>query len=253
MATEPVLQLRAGDGGDGDDAVSGVSEGRGPLADEAGATGDGHAHETAAAQPQTGAAVLLAASGAPLARGPAAARAREGWAVKAARLDGMLADEGLCDVLCQRLMEGETVEQIACAWEVPAGRLRRWLMDDGTRYEAYRRALQIDAHRLVQEAVAIADRVPSSKTDVLHAKLRIETRFKTAAYHDRETYGDTAGKGGGTQVNVIVQRSQAVSQPTKEVSHAVEYHHSGSADAENHGRIECADAEPRELERGAGA
>ena len=212
MATEPVLQLRAGDGGDGDDAVSGVSEGRGPLADEAGATGDGHAHETAAAQPQTGAAVLLAASGAPLARGPAAARAREGWAVKAARLDGMLADEGLCDVLCQRLMEGGT-----------------------------------------GEAVAIADRVPSSKTDVLHAKLRIETRFKTAAYHDRETYGDTAGKGGGTQVNVIVQRSQAVSQPTKEVSHAVEYHHSGSADAENHGRIECADAEPRELERGAGA
>ena len=225
METEPVLQLRAADGGDGDDAVSSVSAGGAGVSGEAGAESDGG--PGCVARPAAGvrAAVLpdASAAGAAVPAGVSSPpRPRESWAVKAARLDGLLADPGLCATVCERLAEGETVAEIAAAWDIPAGRLRRWLLDDETRYGQYRRARQLDAHRLVEEAVAIADRASvEDKAGVMKAKLQVDTRFRTAAYHDRETYGDTAGKGGGTQVNVIVQRQQTtapVSQPAIETT-----------------------------------
>lgn len=219
MATEAVLQLRTADAGDRDDAVSDVPAGRPDVCEQAGAEADGQSGPDACPTAGLCAGVLQAPPDAGAAGPAGVPAAREGWAIKAARLDGMLADPGLCAVLCDRLAEGETLAEIAQAWDIPAGRLRRWLMEDETRYTAYRRALQIDAHRLVQEAVAIADHVPTAKLEVQHARLRIETRFKTAAYHDRETYGEQAGGGGGkTQVNVIVQRSPspvAIEAPTQ--------------------------------------
>lgn len=111
--------------------------------------------------------------------------------------------------ICLRVAEGESIAQLASAWAVPRSRILAWLMDDETRYATYQRALEMDAHRLVSETVAIADAAEPETVGV--AKVQIDTRFKVAGFHARKVYGEAGGKG-GTTVQVLVQRDTAAVQ-----------------------------------------
>ena len=129
---------------------------------------------------------------------------RESYAGRAARVAYVLAHPTTLAIVTERVAEGETVAAIARAWDVPAGRLMGWLVADEERTRQYETAQQVHAHMLVEEAVGIADQEGG---DVARDKLRIDTRFKLAAHHAKERYGAQGTGGGGTRVQVVVQRS----------------------------------------------
>jgi len=81
----------------------------------------------------------------------------------------------------------EGLPAICRAWDVPYGKVIGWLMADAERYAVYDRALAFQAKALVSEAVEIAD---EGGDDVARDKLRVETRFRLAKYHDSKVYGD---------------------------------------------------------------
>ena len=132
-------------------------------------------------------------------------------AERMSRLEAVLADPLTMDVLGLRLAEGEKLRAVAAAWQVPYPRLLAWILCDEGRQAQYVRALELHAHHLVAETVEIADAVAATGEPVAvqAAKLRIETRFKIAAHHARSLYGESKG-GGGTTVNVLVQRGASV-------------------------------------------
>lgn len=109
---------------------------------------------------------------------------------------------GTDEVLWSRIAEGETLQAIAKAWEVPTGRMVRWVLSDPDRTQAYHQAQEAAAHALIAEVVGIAD----TGDDVPRDRLRIETRFKVAAAHARDRYGVQAAGGHTQAVQVIVQR-----------------------------------------------
>lgn len=109
---------------------------------------------------------------------------------------------GTAEVLWSRIADGETLQAIAKAWEIPTGRMVRWVLSDPDRTTAYRQAQEAAAHALMAEVVGIAD----EGEDVQRDRLRIETRFKVAAAHARDRYGAQAGGGPTQAVQVIVQR-----------------------------------------------
>jgi transposase-like protein len=138
---------------------------------------------------------------------------RESYAERAARCAYVLAAPGTLAMVAERVAEGETVAGIARAWDVPAGRLMGWVLADGERTRQYEAALRVQAHTRVEEAVGIAD---AEAGDVARDKLRIETRWKLAAHHAKERYGVQGTGGGGTRVQVVVQRSPALERPVPE-------------------------------------
>lgn len=138
---------------------------------------------------------------------PALPTLSESYAVKALRFTHIIEQDNTLDILCQRVAEGESVKEIARAWDIPHGRLSAWLLADASRCAQYFRAQQVHAHTLVEEAVSIAD---NPDGDVKRDKLRIETRFQTAAYHARERYGETGKSGSSTKIQVIVNREAAL-------------------------------------------
>ena len=114
------------------------------------------------------------------------------------------------DEMCQRMTGStgaiETLPNIAKAWDIPYGKLMTWLMADVDRYTLYQRALEIQAHALVSEAVGIADTEPGQTerggvdaADVANRKLKIETRFRLAKHHASKVYGEKVEH----QVNVV--------------------------------------------------
>jgi len=104
--------------------------------------------------------------------------------------------------------EYQGLPAICVAWDVPYGRVMSWLMADERRYGIYSRALQVQAKALVSEAVPIADGV-LTKDDVAAAKLRVDTRFRVAEFHDAAVYGKKDG--GGAGITVVVQRAPPAS------------------------------------------
>lgn len=102
------------------------------------------------------------------------------------------------DVIAQRVADGEGLPALCKSWDVPYGRVMMWLMSDLSRYEVYKRALEVGAHLMVVEAISIADeqqevvREDGSKfdPDVQRDKLRVDTRLKVARSHARELYGE---------------------------------------------------------------
>ena len=105
----------------------------------------------------------------------------------------------------QRVADGEGLPKICADLDVPYGRMLTWLMSDAKRYQVYLRALEVCAHREVQEAKEIADAASPETVGV--AKLQVDTRFRRAKAHAKELYGDEsraagfAGAGGIT-INV---------------------------------------------------
>lgn len=77
--------------------------------------------------------------------------------------------------------------EICREWDVPYGRVLAWLMADADRYAVYQRGLEVQAHQLISETVAIAD---GTENDVARDKLKVETRFRVAKHHASKVYGD---------------------------------------------------------------
>ena len=118
-----------------------------------------------------------------------------------ARFKAVIADENTISVLVQRLTAGETLKDIAKAWQIPYGKLAEWITEDRDRAAKYSAALAIWADALAQECVDIADH----GTDSHHRdKLRIETRLRLAGKWDRQRYGDQVAH----NVNVKDERPQ---------------------------------------------
>ena len=105
--------------------------------------------------------------------------------------DGVSAADRTLEEMFHRMTgtlgECEALPAICKAWDVPYGKVLTWLMADAGRYEVYQRALEVQAHLLVSEAVDIAD---STENDVARDKLRVETRFRVAKHHASKVYGD---------------------------------------------------------------
>lgn len=122
------------------------------------------------------------------------------------------------DEIAQRMggavvVDGEPQYQglpaICREWDVPYGKVLSWLMADADRYAVYQRCLEMQAHLLVGETVAIAD-APAvavvdaagkpvldedgepivTRNEVARDKLRVETRFRVAKHHASKVYGD---------------------------------------------------------------
>lgn len=98
--------------------------------------------------------------------------------------------------LTQRIAEGEAIDEVARAWDVPRGRLITWVLSDEGRKKVYLGALEHAAYILAGEVVRIADEVPNvrgdgtvDQGDIAHRKLRIDTRFRLAERHAKEMYG----------------------------------------------------------------
>jgi hypothetical protein len=114
------------------------------------------------------------------------------------RLEYVIEQADTMAIVVQRLSGGETLKEIAKAWEVPYGRFAQWIVEDRGRSEQYNGALKIWADSLAQECVAIADEQgevskrdgTSYDPDVPRDKLRIETRLKLAGKWDRSRYGE---------------------------------------------------------------
>jgi hypothetical protein len=115
---------------------------------------------------------------------------------KMARLAAVKADENVPSVVFQRLCDGETLKDIAAAWELPKGRFVEWYtVEHAPLYDA---ALKVRADELAHEALAISDEqcevtTEAGKTydpEVPRDKLRIDTRLKLASKWDRRRYGE---------------------------------------------------------------
>lgn len=121
---------------------------------------------------------------------------------KMARLESVKADETAPSVVFQRLCEGETLRDIAVAWELPKGRFVEWFTTKHA--DLYDAALKVRADELAHEVVGIADSATPETT--APKKLQVETRLKIAEKWDRNRYGskDSGPAGGG--VTVIVNR-----------------------------------------------
>lgn len=113
-----------------------------------------------------------------------------------ARLEAVIADESVPSVVFQRVCDGETLRDIAKAWELPKGQFVRWFSTEHS--ELYDAALKVRADDLAHEALAISDEQAevvkeSGDTydpDVPRDKLRIDTRLKLASRWDRKRYGE---------------------------------------------------------------
>jgi hypothetical protein len=116
-----------------------------------------------------------------------------------ARFEDVIAKPDTMSIVVQRLSDGETLKEIARAWEIPYGRFAQWIIEDRERSERYNAALKIWADSLAQECVAIADEQcevekrdgSTFDPDVPRDKLRIETRLKLAGKWHRERYGES--------------------------------------------------------------
>lgn len=83
-----------------------------------------------------------------------------------------------------------TLPEIAKAWRVPRGKFVEWFTT--VHRATYDSALKVLTDGLAFEALKIADGVEGEEeaAKVAAAKLRIDTRLRTAARWDRERYGE---------------------------------------------------------------
>ena len=130
-----------------------------------------------------------------------------------ARLEHVKLQEATPSVVFQRLCEGETLRDIAKAWQIPVGLFVEWFTTE--HLVLFDTALKVRADQLAHEAVAIADEQKEAvdkngkvfDPEVPRDKLRVDTRLKLAAQWDRARYGakDSGPAGGG--ITVVVDRS----------------------------------------------
>lgn len=123
---------------------------------------------------------------------------------KIQRLQLVVDDPMTMEVVIQRVIDGESLRQIARAWKLPVTRFVKWISDDEKRLAEYEGALRIRADELVHEALITAE----TGEDVARDKLVIDTGLKVAAMWDKQKYGNEKAVG-GAGINIIINRGGA--------------------------------------------
>lgn len=120
-----------------------------------------------------------------------------------ARFEHVKVQESTPRVVFLRLCEGETLKDIAKAWQIPVGLFVEWFTAE--HLTLFDTAFRVRADQLAHEALAFAD--AATPDDVAPRKLQVDTRLKLAAQWDRSRYGakDNGAAGGG--ITVVVDRS----------------------------------------------
>jgi len=126
----------------------------------------------------------------------------------AQRFELVVADPQTMDIVCQRVIDGESLKQIAKAWAVPPLRFTAWVGDDRGRLLAYDGALKIRADELVHEAYQVAHDCGGQK-DVPAAKLQVDTNLKIASKWDKERYGNVETHNINSRVAVLISVEDA--------------------------------------------
>lgn len=108
------------------------------------------------------------------------------------------------EIVIQRVIDGESLKQIATAWKLPATRFVKWISDDDERLAQYEGALKVRADELVHEAMHTAQ----FGDDIQRDKLVVETKFRVASMWDRQRYGGEKATG-GSGINIIINRGGA--------------------------------------------
>ena len=116
------------------------------------------------------------------------------------RFDLLIQDASLMDVVVQRVAERETLQDLAAIWDVPYGRLAKWIADDDGRRGQYEGALMLRADLEAMKAIEIAD---AESEDVARDKLRVDTRLKLAGKWDRKRYGERQEDGSAQLVGAL--------------------------------------------------
>ena len=126
----------------------------------------------------------------------------------AQRFELVAAAPNTMDIVCQRVIDGESLKQIAKAWAVPPLRFTAWVGDDRGRLLAYDGALKIRADELVHEAYQVAHDCGGQK-DVPAAKLQVDTNLKIASKWDKERYGNVETHNINSRVAVLISVEDA--------------------------------------------
>ncbi len=132
------------------------------------------------------------------------------------RFAAVTTDPQTMEVVGQRVMDGESLKQIAISWQVPVVRFVDWIVNDLAREQQYAAALKVRAEHMVSETIAIADGVDEARVvkdeagkefvlepDTKRDALRVRTRLTVAGHYDRQRYGSV------TTQNVNVMRKHA--------------------------------------------
>lgn len=116
-----------------------------------------------------------------------------GSPLKAARLK-LLNSEGFIDHVCELLIEGKSLSQIARESDPPMfeGQIRAWIKADPERSARYARARVEQAEGYAEEIIEISDQSVTAKTneEMQAAKLRVDSRKWVASKLLPKIYGD---------------------------------------------------------------
>lgn len=108
-------------------------------------------------------------------------------------------DGGGIDMVCERIMAGVTIAQVVRDLGVSEGLFYAWLKTDDEYWPMIREARAIAAHKLVDEAMTIAD--GSKPKDASVTRERVKMRQWLAERYNREAYGQPE-KQAPVQVNI---------------------------------------------------
>ena len=125
------------------------------------------------------------------------------------RLEVVIAEPMTLEIVIQRVIDGESLRQIAQSWKLPVTRFVKWISDDENRLASYEGALRIRADELAHEALEVAT---IGSDDIQRDKLTVDTNLKVASFWDKQRYGNEKSQG-GSGITVIVNRDGAISAP----------------------------------------
>lgn len=110
-------------------------------------------------------------------------------------------------VIVQRIAEGETLKQLAAAWQIPAGRLAQWLIEDRNRNELYVNAVALRETFRADEVHALTDGV-TDKLGLGIASLKLKATQWAAAKWNPARFGDSS------HINVAVKDDRVLDRET---------------------------------------
>lgn len=119
-----------------------------------------------------------------------------------ARFEYVKVQESTPSVVFQRLCEGETLREIASAWQVPKGLFIQWFMEEHR--DLFDAAERVLAQDLKVDALKEAD--SATNEDIKPRTLRVKTRLELLPLMDRSRYGGKEDRS-GTGITVVVDRS----------------------------------------------
>jgi len=126
------------------------------------------------------------------------------------RLELVKNEVNAMNIVGQRVMDGESLKQIAESWGLPVRPFCQWVANDPERALEYDAALKIRADEYYHETILIADGC-GDKDEVPVARVQMDARHKFAGKLDKERFGDeNQGKGAG---NSIIINIQSLNQP----------------------------------------